>query len=214
MYRSKLIALTACLAASSLALGGCSTKGDSANLDCDFPDTWYEDADGDGFGNNLVSQILCSAPTGYVDKGDDCDDTSDLFHPGARGETCTDPNDYNCDGSVAYVDADDDGFPACLDCNDADAAINPSAVETCNGIDDNCDGLEDDPSSADAFTWYQDADGDTYGNPAVTTVACEEPYAYVALPTDCDDTLWSTNPGAAEIPGDNLDNDCNGVIDG
>jgi large repetitive protein len=175
---------------------------------------YYEDADGDGFGNNLVSQILCSAPTGYVDKGDDCDDTSDLFHPGARGETCTDPNDYNCDGSVAYVDADDDGFPACLDCNDADAAINPSAVETCNGIDDNCDGLEDDPSSADAFTWYQDADGDTYGNPAVTTVACEEPYAYVALPTDCDDTLWSTNPGAAEIPGDNLDNDCNGVIDG
>ena len=28
---------------------------------------------------------------------------------------CTDPNDYNCDGSVAYADADADGWAACED---------------------------------------------------------------------------------------------------
>ncbi|MCA9571851.1 MAG: putative metal-binding motif-containing protein, partial [Myxococcales bacterium] len=40
-------------------------------------------------------------------------------------------------------DNDGDGFPACEECNDADAAVNPGAEEVCNEVDDNCDGEVD-----------------------------------------------------------------------
>lgn len=41
----------------------------------------------------------------------------------------------------AAVDADGDGSDACFDCDDADAARSPSAVEACDGVDNDCDGL-------------------------------------------------------------------------
>jgi spore coat protein A, manganese oxidase len=124
-----------------------------------------------------------------------------------------DNNDNDTDDTACGVDADEDGFFACEDCNDNDAAINPDAIEVCNGIDDNCDGLQDDPSSADAITWYQDADDDDFGNPDITTLACYQPYDYVLDNTDCDDTRYTSNPDAAEIYCDQLDNNCDGVVD-
>lgn len=42
------------------------------------------------------------------------------------------------------VDADGDGHPDGPDCNDADPAVFPGAVEVCNGIDDDCNGVIDD----------------------------------------------------------------------
>ena len=45
-------------------------------------------------------------------EGFDCDDTSSDFYPGAPETDCSDPNDYNCDGSVGYADADGDGAAA------------------------------------------------------------------------------------------------------
>ena len=42
-------------------------------------------------------------------------------------------------------DGDGDGFSVCAgDCNDANAAVHPGAVETCNGVDDDCSGTADD----------------------------------------------------------------------
>lgn len=38
--------------------------------------TLYQDADGDGFGNPAVFTIACITTEGYVDNGDDCDDTN------------------------------------------------------------------------------------------------------------------------------------------
>jgi Secretion system C-terminal sorting domain/Putative metal-binding motif len=63
------------------------------------------------------------------------------------------------------------------------------------------------------LTFYQDADGDGYGNPAVTVSACVAPVGYVAVGTDCNDVNPAINPAAIDICLDGIDNDCNGVID-
>lgn len=64
-------------------------------------------------------------------------------------------------------------------------------------------------------TYYADADGDSYGNPAIAVVNCDAiaPSGYVSDNTDCDDTNYSINPGAAEIGQNGIDDNCNGQID-
>jgi hypothetical protein len=61
--------------------------------------------------------------------------------------------------------------------------------------------------SCEQLTRYRDADGDGYGNPAVTTETCNGsiPAGYVADMTDCNDANASIHPGATEL--------CNGVDD-
>ncbi len=44
-------------------------------------------------------------------------------------------------------DDDNDGYPAWNECNDKNANINPSVLERCNGVDDNCDGRVDENCS-------------------------------------------------------------------
>ena len=78
-------------------------------------------------------------------------------------------------------DIDDDGYGAACECDDGDPLINPATV------------------------WYGDADGDTYGDPAVTLTQCAQPGGYVLDSTDCDDVQFDVHPGAAEV--------CNGVDD-
>ena len=211
---------------------------------------WYADKDDDGYGDLDTTVSACTQPSGYVDNADDCDDTSDLFRPGAIENDCEDPNDYNCDGSVGYEDVDGDNYAACNDCDDSDASvyaptlfyidydgdgfgsnfitqtacsqpdqhadndtdcddldpnINPTAVEVCNEADDDCDGEVDE---AVANTYFEDADGDGYGNPTETTQACSVPEGYAETDDDCDDVLAEVNPGAEEICDDGLDNNC------
>ncbi|MDP2314463.1 MAG: putative metal-binding motif-containing protein [Pseudomonadota bacterium] len=199
------------------AAEACNTVDDDCDGVVDESDaidlsTWYLDADGDGYGTAADSLAACDAPNGYVATADDCDDTSGAYNPGAAEADCADPADYNCDGSVAYADADADGFAACQDCDDTLAAVNPDAAERCNALDDNCDGTTDEPSAIDAGTWHADADGDSYGDPATATIACDVPTAYVADASDCDDSLSGTYPGAEEVC-DGADQDCDGLAD-
>ncbi|HNH46562.1 MAG TPA: putative metal-binding motif-containing protein, partial [Myxococcota bacterium] len=84
-------------------------------------DTFYADADGDGFGDANNPKELCEAEEGFVNNSSDCDDAAKLVFPGAT-EVC-DGIDNNCDGSIDegvtftfYQDTDGDGH------GDADTA--------------------------------------------------------------------------------------------
>ncbi len=67
------------------------------------------------------------------------------------------------------------------------------------------------PDGSDPTTWYRDADGDTYGDPGASITACDGmDGAYVANDDDCNDDNDAVNPGAREVCGDQIDNDCVG----
>lgn len=66
---------------------------------CETMRVYYQDFDGDGFGNAGSVVTACSQPPGYVTDNSDCDDNN--------------------------------------------ASINPAAKESCNGLDDDCDGIVD-----------------------------------------------------------------------
>jgi hypothetical protein len=199
--------------------------------------TWYYDVDGDGYGDDSVSFVSCSAPAGYVAMGGDCDGTNAAVNPGAT-EVC-DGVDNDCDGttdvgaadqSVWSIDADGDGYgsdsysdylASCeqpdgyvadfSDCDDTDAAVNPGATEVYDDLVDNdCDGTVDNS----AVVCYLDADGDGYGLSGTgvyeETGICD--VGYVDRDSDCDDTNSTINPGADDpLADDGVDYNCDGL---
>ncbi len=202
---------------------GADDPCDGIDQDCDgvvdngaASTAWYTDGDGDGYGDDSTEVYDCEQPPGAVSVAGDCDDADPAYNPGAAESDCNDPNDYNCDGSVGYADADGDGFAACAECDDGDVAINPGAAEVCNGADDDCDGLVDDADdSVDASTGivvYADVDGDGFGDGSSPAEVCEAGAGWVADSTDCDDGRPDINPAASEVC-DGLDDDCDGLID-
>ncbi len=103
----------------------------------------------DETGFNTFSQVLGSSGThtvaiGVVDVGDDA---------GASGLLVDNV-------ALAIQDTDGDGYASDVDCDDADPAINPGETEICDGVDNDCDGIVDEDVTS---TFYNDADGDTYG---------------------------------------------------
>jgi hypothetical protein len=168
----------------------------------------------------------------------DCDDASAQVGPG-EAETCNGVDD-DCDGDVDvigvvgaptwYPDADGDGvggdgqgIEACApegrwaptdgDCDDLDPAVAPGAVERCDDVDNDCNGNTDGPDAIDQLTWYRDVDADGFGTTASALGACNAPQGYALSDRDCDDGDPAISP-AAEERCDNVDNDCDLVIDG
>jgi hypothetical protein len=61
--------------------------------------------------------------------------------------------------------------------------------------------------------YYQDADGDAYGNGSVSRfTACVPPSGYITQRFDCNDANASINPAAAEVIGNSVDENCNGSL--
>jgi hypothetical protein len=110
------------------------------------------------------------------------------------------------------VDQDGDGFAAADDCNDQDPGVHPYADEVCDGVDQDCDGIVDE-DSVDAFTWFPDDDADGFGDAEGAAQRCAGGVGWAAQAGDCDDEDALVHPNANEVC-DDLDNDCDGVVDG
>ena len=199
----------------------------------------FYDGDQDGWGQAGNSRCLCGpAPPYSAGLTGDCIDVNKNVNPGAL-EACNGLDD-DCDGQqdgedsqgcvVFFRDHDGDEFgtPAdwkCLcapegeylqnvagDCDDDDATINPNAVETCDGKDQNCDGLQDPEDTAGCDPWYFDFDGDSWGTDLEKCLCGAQGYYRALLPGDCYDLDSKVFPGGAEIC-DSKDNDCDGETD-
>lgn len=179
---------------------------------------WYWDGDGDGWGTDATTAWACYPEDGWVYRGGDCDDADTAYHPYAIERDCSDPNDYNCDGSVGTQDLDGDGYQSCQgDCNDQAWSVYPNTDEKCfDDIDNNCDGAVDDGTAVDATDFFPDFDGDGFGNEDLPARACEQPAwllgNVVHVGDDCDDFSAATFPGAPEYC-DSIDNNCDDVVD-
>ena len=182
---------------------------DGLNTSCaDVLSLDESDADLDGY-------VVCTiVETGWLGDstvlgGDDCDDTDPLRYPNAE-EITADGLDQDCDGQeVCFVDDDADGFGGIstvngedfdclaigvtdnqLDCDDANASINPNGTEIFyDGVDQNCDGRSD---------YDADLDG-------------QDATAYGGL--DCDDTDPNIYNSDVIVEGiaDGVDQNCDGL---
>ncbi len=216
--------------------GAAEVAGDGVDQNCDGQELCYLDLDADGFrvdATRLSSRLACdgAGEASASALGPDCDDLDATIYPGGR-EVAGDGVDSNCDSrEQCFVDADGDryrttatvfstrlgcdgageaaaGIPA-GDCDDTSAARYPGAAEVCDGVDQDCDGVADNGLATQVY--YTDSDGDGFGAVSSSGVAsCRAVAGTVTNRADCDDADAAVRPGASEVAGDNVDQNCDG----
>ena len=193
---------------------------------------WFRDNDMDNFGDRGNYVFACGQPNGYIADSSDCNDSTNEVHPWA-GETCNGRDD-NCNGLIDenagtywYIDNDGDGFggyegyvltctqpvgyiEAGGDCDDTNPNIHPNALDSCDGVDNNCDWQID--NGPFGPYWYRDYDGDGYGSNTDSAQGCNQLWGYLAIKGDCDDFNPNINPGKSEAC-NGVDDNCNVTID-
>lgn len=134
----------------------------------------------------------------YTQNGD-CSDDLFMLEPSSPFVNAGDPNpgmndgdgtraDIGAFGGPDLEDSDNDGYSALIDCNDNDPKTYPGAA-----------------FNESLTACREDADGDGYG-------AAEPSSPQVNPGGDCDDTSMLISPAATEFC-DEIDNDCNGLVD-
>ena len=184
------------------------STGTDASRPCES-EVRYADDDMDGYGDPEREMSACDAPTDWVADNTDCDDSCITCFPGAE-ELCDGENNdcadnelvdetFDCEfGSTRIACMTSCGSMGVGDCSatcsapEGDTCIAPA--ETCNGADDDCDGLVDEGS----YNFDDDSDG--YSELEDDGV------------NDCNDNDPWTYPGATEDC-DSRDNDCDGLVD-
>jgi len=148
------------------------------------------DSDGDGV-INLNDNCAAVANSNQADQdldrvGDLCDNCPTTANP--------DQSDSNLDGIGNHCqDSDGDGYLGSVDCDDANPAIHPGALEVCNGLDDNCNGSVDE---------------------ALGTVTCGLGPCEVTVAACLGGVPNSCTPGVPQPETcNNIDDNCNGTID-
>jgi len=181
----------------------CNETLDACQTPCDSP----IDEDGDGYGS--------TACVG----GNDCDDADANRFP-TNPELCDlAGHDEDCnDTTFGDRDVDGDGFVSSVccngarcgdDCNDTDRLAAPGGRETCNRIDDDCDGAVDEGVTVDL---YADLDGDLHGDSSASVRGCPGDGQTSPVGDDCDDTEPSIHGAQPEFC-NGRDDDCDGAID-
>lgn len=213
----------------------CDTRIDEGVLE-----TFYRDVDGDNYGDPSMTMMECTAPTGWVLQGSDCDDRNGAVHPGAADECngidddcsgtvddpptgcmCTDGAERDCGPPMALA-----GVGICRRSSqrcvsgrwptECPGAVYPRQMggapyDPCGNGDEDCDGTTDEDGR---LPYYRDADRDGYGDPTMRMDFCpgDEGSSYVDNDQDCDDGDAAIHPMATEIC-DMVDNDCRGGVD-
>ena len=184
---------------------------------CDGQDNDCNGVVDDELGNVTcgVGQCLHTQPYCAGGKPSVCDPFE-----GVEAEHC-DSLDNDCDGlvdeelgdSVCGLGICQHEVPNCLDGQpqECDPLLGAGA-ETCDGLDNDCDGVADPENSEDCTAFYNDADLDGYGLDDASKCLCsaDAPFS-AALAGDCNDTVKQINPGVPEDCGTAADDNCSGL---
>ena len=167
--------------------------------------TWYKDADDDGYATGDTDTGSCKRPDGYRAAPEltaltgDCDDTDANEHP----------------GQTWYKDEDQDGYSDGT--TDTTSCNRPDGYKVAGELASmaiDCD--DTDPDLFPGQAWYKDADDDGYSDGTTDNTSCLRPVGYklagelTALSGDCDDTDANAHPDQTWYK----DSDNDGYTDG
>ena len=200
------------------------TNGDGVGDACE------NDWDGDGVSNaDDNCPLVANAGQEYLDldsQGDACDCDLDGDGVGNTNPQCPEPQpadncprvpnadqadlDQDGQGDACDQDRDGDKDPDATDCAPADPLVFHGQVESCNGVDDDCDAAVDEEGATGCTDLYLDADGDGFGVQQSRCLCAPDGNWRAPVAGDCNDTVPEVNPAATEVCGNGRDDNCNG----
>jgi len=185
----------------------CDGRDNNCNgqIDEGVQTTYYKDSDNDSYSDGITI-TQCARPVGYklaselTATSGDCDDSKAVLNP----------------ATLWYKDADNDGYSDGTTKTQCTRATGYKLASELNATSGDCN--DSNPFIMPATVWYKDIDNDGYSDGTVKT-QCSRPTGYKlaselkATAGDCNDSKAYVNPGAPEICGNNIDDNCNGLVD-